>query len=221
MPGASTPPTYSPSGDTTSKFVEVPKSTTMHGAPYRSFAATAFAIRSGRPRVGRRSASEYRSHARAEDEQRRRRPALCEHLVLADQRGYRRREADAVDRLEVDEAADERAELVARALGFGRHAPVLDQLAVVEQPEDRLGVTHVDGKQRHGGEPTVLKEVGGRRQAAAAAIHVSRAAVDRSLELTLVHLGTALDAEPLRLLVPLLLGLFTCRHIHLLSRSFT
>src|SRR5215210_5503488 len=30
-----------------SKFVEVPKSTTMHGAPYRSFAATALTIRSG------------------------------------------------------------------------------------------------------------------------------------------------------------------------------
>ena len=47
IPGASTPPTYSPSGETTSKFVEVPKSTTIAGAPYRSTAATAFAIRSG------------------------------------------------------------------------------------------------------------------------------------------------------------------------------
>ena len=33
IPGASTPPTYSPSAETTSKFVEVPKSTTMHGDP--------------------------------------------------------------------------------------------------------------------------------------------------------------------------------------------
>ena len=33
IPGASTPPTYSPAGETTSKFVDVPKSTTMHGAP--------------------------------------------------------------------------------------------------------------------------------------------------------------------------------------------
>ena len=32
-PGASTPPSYSPSADTTSKFVEVPKSTTIAGAP--------------------------------------------------------------------------------------------------------------------------------------------------------------------------------------------
>jgi hypothetical protein len=33
MPGASTPPTYSPASDTASKFVEVPKSTTMQGEP--------------------------------------------------------------------------------------------------------------------------------------------------------------------------------------------
>ncbi len=33
MPGASTPPTYSPAGETTSKFVDVPKSTTITGAP--------------------------------------------------------------------------------------------------------------------------------------------------------------------------------------------
>ena len=33
IPGASTPPTYSPAAETMSKFVEVPKSTTMHGAP--------------------------------------------------------------------------------------------------------------------------------------------------------------------------------------------
>jgi hypothetical protein len=33
IPGASTPPTYSPSGETTSKLVDVPKSTTMTGAP--------------------------------------------------------------------------------------------------------------------------------------------------------------------------------------------
>ena len=47
IPGASTPPTYSPSAETTSKFVDVPKSTTMHGDPYRSLAATELAIRSG------------------------------------------------------------------------------------------------------------------------------------------------------------------------------
>ena len=45
IPGASTPPTYSPAWETTSKFVEVPKSTTITGGPYRSFAAAAFTIR--------------------------------------------------------------------------------------------------------------------------------------------------------------------------------
>ena len=33
IPGAITPPTYSPAAETASKFVEVPKSTTMQGAP--------------------------------------------------------------------------------------------------------------------------------------------------------------------------------------------
>src|SRR5438128_8310869 len=63
----------------------------------------------------------------AEDEQGRLRPALREQLVLANQRGHRRGQADAVDRLEVDEATDERAQLVARPVGLGSHAPVLAQ----------------------------------------------------------------------------------------------
>ena len=33
IPGASTPPSHSPSADTTSKFVDVPKSTTIAGTP--------------------------------------------------------------------------------------------------------------------------------------------------------------------------------------------
>ena len=33
IPGARTPPTYSPAAETMSKFVDVPKSTTMQGAP--------------------------------------------------------------------------------------------------------------------------------------------------------------------------------------------
>ena len=47
IPGASTPPANSPAALTTSKFVDVPKSTTTAGAPWRSRTATAFAIRSG------------------------------------------------------------------------------------------------------------------------------------------------------------------------------
>ena len=47
IPGARTPPTYAPSGETTSKFMDVPKSATIAGAPKSSFAATALTIRSG------------------------------------------------------------------------------------------------------------------------------------------------------------------------------
>ena len=46
MPGASAPPTNSPRSLTASKFVEVPKSTTMAGPPYRCAAAAALVIRS-------------------------------------------------------------------------------------------------------------------------------------------------------------------------------
>ena len=46
MPGASAPPTNSPLALTASKFVEVPKSTTTAGPPYRWTAASAFMIRS-------------------------------------------------------------------------------------------------------------------------------------------------------------------------------
>ena len=46
MPGASAPPTNSPRALAASKFVNVPKSTTMAGPPYRWTAATAFMMRS-------------------------------------------------------------------------------------------------------------------------------------------------------------------------------
>ena len=46
MPGASAPPRNSPRSLTASKFVDVPKSTTIAGPPYRCTAATAFMIRS-------------------------------------------------------------------------------------------------------------------------------------------------------------------------------
>ena len=46
MPGASAPPTNSPRALTASKFVDVPKSTTTAGPPYRCTAASEFMIRS-------------------------------------------------------------------------------------------------------------------------------------------------------------------------------
>ena len=46
IPGASAPPTNSPLALAASKLVEVPKSTTMAGPPYRWTAATVFMMRS-------------------------------------------------------------------------------------------------------------------------------------------------------------------------------
>ena len=46
MPGATAPPTNSPRSLTASKLVEVPKSTTMAGPPYRCMAAAELVIRS-------------------------------------------------------------------------------------------------------------------------------------------------------------------------------
>ena len=44
-PGEMAPPRYSPSGDTTSNVVAVPKSITMAGPPYRTCAAIVFTMR--------------------------------------------------------------------------------------------------------------------------------------------------------------------------------
>ena len=52
MPGAMAPPTYSPRAETASKVVAVPKSTTMHGPPYRWTAASALMIRSAPTSLG-------------------------------------------------------------------------------------------------------------------------------------------------------------------------
>ena len=82
--------------------------------------------------------------AGADDEDRRLGPALGEALVLADERRHRRREADALDLLEVDEAPDQRAQLVRRALRLRGDAPVLEQLGLAVEPEDGLRVARVD-----------------------------------------------------------------------------
>ncbi len=72
-------------------------------------------------------------------------PTLDELLVTAHERGNGRGQADAGDRLEVDQIAVKRRQLVARAMGLGGNAPMLlQQLAVVE-PENGLRVSDVDG----------------------------------------------------------------------------
>ena len=49
--------------------------------------------------------------------------------------------------LEREELVEHERELVGRALGRGRDAPVVDELAVVEQADDGLGVATVDREQ--------------------------------------------------------------------------
>ena len=75
------------------------------------------------------------------------RPAECEALPLADQRRDGRGEADAVDRIEVEHAAEQHAELVARPRALRGDAPVLRQPVTVVEPEDGLGVADIDSEQ--------------------------------------------------------------------------
>ena len=70
-----------------------------------------------------------------------------ERFVLADELRDGGREADAVHSFEVEEAGDERPELVARPVRLGGDPPVLRQLRTVEEPEDGLGVADVDSEQ--------------------------------------------------------------------------
>ena len=51
--------------------------------------------------------------------------------------------------VEAEELLEHQRELVGRALGDGGDAPVVDELAVVEETDDGLGVAAVDGEQ-HG-----------------------------------------------------------------------
>ena len=156
IPGASTPPTYSPSGETTSKFVEVPKSTTMHGAPYRSprrdrvrdpvgpdLARVVVADRDPGLTPGPSTSSWRVAYA------------LGERLVLADELRHRRGRAQIPStRVEVEEAAvrARRARRRVRCASVAirqcsRSSPP------VEEPEDRLGVPDVDARAASRGLP--------------------------------------------------------------------
>src|ERR1700746_4186872 len=74
-------------------------------------------------------------------------PPLGHVLVLADEPRHRRREADALELLQVEEIAQERTELVACAMRLGRDAPALAECVPVVQTEDGLRVPDVDREQ--------------------------------------------------------------------------
>ena len=157
IPGASTPPAYSPAAETTSKFVEVPKSTTI--------ARRAVALARGdrvRDPVGPDLARvvvadrHARRDAGPEHEQLDARPALGERLVLAHELRHRSSESDdPVERREVDERAQHHRELVGRVRGIGADAELLGEALAVEQTEDGLRVADVDREQHR----AALREV--------------------------------------------------------------
>ena len=73
-----------------------------------------------------------------------------EGLVLAHEHRHGGREANAVHVLEVEvgeleQAVEQRGDLVGRALGLRRDPPVARQPAAVEDAEDGLRVADVDG----------------------------------------------------------------------------
>ena len=68
-------------------------------------------------------------------------------LPLANERRHGGREADAVDRVEVEHAAEQDAELVARPRPLRGQAPVLAETLALVEAEHGLGVADVDSEQ--------------------------------------------------------------------------
>jgi hypothetical protein len=88
--------------------------------------------------------------ARPDDEQFGVEVPTGEGLVLAHEHRHGGRDANAVHVLELElvqlqEAVEQRGDLVGRALGLRRHPPVAGERAVLEDAEDGLRVAYVDG----------------------------------------------------------------------------
>ena len=148
IPGASTPPANSPAAETTSKFVDVPKSTTIGGRAVPLAGGDGVRDPVGPDLAWIVVADRHAGRdARAEDEQLDAGPAVGERLVLAHELRHRGAEHDPVERLELDERAQHHRELVARVRPVGADPELLGQALAVEQPEDGLGVADVDREQ--------------------------------------------------------------------------
>ena len=80
------------------------------------------------------------------------RPLGRERLPFAHENGHGRRKADPVDTLEVEQAAEEDAELVRRARALGGEPPVVDELASAIEAERGLRVADVDGEEHRASE---------------------------------------------------------------------
>ncbi len=160
MPGAITPPTYSPRAETASKVVAVPKSTTIAGPPYSSTAATALMIRSAPTSLGLSvRIGTPRLHARLDQNGGDVAVVPPGDLAQLVQHGrHGRADRDAVDavaqllaeqRVHAHEALEQHRQLVGRAARVRGDAPVLDDVLAVEQAEDGVRVADVD-REQHG-----------------------------------------------------------------------
>ena len=187
---------YSPSAETTSKLVEVaevdrnawgavpvPRRNRIDHPIGPDLARVVVADRNPRLRAG------------PDDEDRRLRPALGEELELTDERGHGRGQADPVDRLQVEQLPEERAELIASPARLGREPPLLGQPVAVVEAEDRLRVADVD-RQEHG--PSLLQRE--RRDAPVL--------VDPLID-------EALRVDPVREEVTVVVGALDCHRRHL------
>ncbi len=80
------------------------------------------------------------------------RPLRGQRFPLAHEHGNRRGETDAVDALEVEQAAEEHSQLVGRARLLRREPPVIHELLAPVETERRLGIADVDSEQHRASE---------------------------------------------------------------------
>ena len=156
-PGAITPPRNSPFALTTSKFVAVPKSTTIAGPPVIEKAARAFTTRSAPTSRGLSVSTRNARLDPGTDDHRGEGEVLGRHLtdrrghVGHDARDHEAREARTRTscRAAAGQPRERQGEFVGGALGVGRQAPRVLELGAAEHAEDDLGVADIGGEQ-HG-----------------------------------------------------------------------
>ena len=154
MPGASTPPRYSPRAETASKLIAVPKSTTMHGPPYLSKAATLLTMRSAPTSCGLSYCTGMPGlHARLDEQRLLAEIALGHSGERGIQRRHDRADNHAADfaRLEIRESekiARENAVFVDGLIARGGKPPVRDEFLAAENAEHRVCIADIE-RQKH------------------------------------------------------------------------
>ena len=155
-PGAITPPKNSPESETTSKFVLVPKSTTMAGPPNAVNAASVFTTRSAPTSRGLSVTTDTPVFMPGADDHGLVREVGGGHLAEGARHvGYHAGHTEPgdvgaqIDAAMLEEAREQKRELVRGALGLGGGAPRVLELGPVEHAEHDLGVADI-GREQHG-----------------------------------------------------------------------